>query len=88
MNRRDKKIDRLKKSVDRLPVDEILHDLANIGFAPSIIYDDNGNWAVISSEFSLVRMKDTDDYTTTIFIKAEEFKPTIREAIKKYINDL
>ena len=88
MNKRDIKIDRIKKSANRLSIEDLLKDLTNIGYAPSLVYDDNGNWAVVSSEFSWVRMKETSDYSTTIFIKAEEFKPSVREALKKYIEDL
>jgi len=55
---------------------------ANKGYAPSLIYDDNGNWAVAQNTNQNVRMSDADDLEICHYIEAKKFKPTVRAAIK------
>lgn len=77
----------LRKS-DELPIDRILEKLSHIGHAPNLIYDDNGNWAVLSEGVQSVRTSDEQDLWTSFEVKAKYFKPTIREAVKYYLQDL
>ena len=54
---------------------------ADTGAAPSLVYDDNGMWAIAEEGTQNVRTQDADDLVITHFVEAAKFKPTVREAI-------
>ena len=51
----------------------------------ALVSDDAGRWAVAGSGFQNVPSRQEPiDITTTFFIEADEWKPSIREAIETY----
>ena len=63
-----------------LPVDFILETLAKLGGDVSILYDDNGNFAIGTAGYSSVSTEPSD-CSLTFFVEKDNWKPTIREAI-------
>lgn len=75
----------LSNKFDKLSVDFMLETLTHLGWAPCVIYDDDGNWAISGDGFSNVRMSSKDDFQISNSIEAKFFKPTIRKALKFYL---
>jgi hypothetical protein len=72
---------------DELPVDFIIESLTKLGNAPSILYDDDGSFAISEDGFQSLT-SDTDDTQTMIcFVKKKQWKSTIREAINYYFEN-
>lgn len=89
-------IDRLGKAIskhiknhfDDLEFDFIFDELTKLGDAPSLIYDDNGHFAISSIGIQSVSCEDFPaDFEATMFIKAKDFRDTPKEALKAYIFD-
>lgn len=83
---RDLIIKFLDKNFDKLPVDIILEALSQLGQDNSVIYDDEGNWAISQTNFSSVRLKKSLDYEFHGFIESKCFKSTIRKALRYFLN--
>ncbi len=77
----------LSNKFDDLSVDFILETLIHLGWAPCVIYDDEGNWAVDGGGVSNVRMTDEEEFQFSTVIEGKQFKPTIKEALKLYFYD-
>jgi len=69
-------------------VDITLERLTEIGHCPSLVYDDNGHWAIGYNGTFSVRHSPDADYKGSVYIETECFKPTIREAVEYYIMNL
>lgn len=70
-----------------LPVEFILEELTKLGWAPCLLYDDEGHWAVSSEGVQSVAMGDPIDMSMSHFIEKEDWKPTIREALNYFLNN-
>lgn len=70
-------------------VDFMIESLTRFGLAPSILYDDNGMFAVTCDGFQpIVTGKQRINGTMTFAVKKKQWKKTIREALKYFINEL
>ena len=74
----------IMQSYKELPIDFVIEELTKLGQAPSILYDDNGNFAITGDGTQDV-VFEPSDMTITHFIKKEMWKPTIREALEYYL---
>lgn len=73
---------------NKISVEYVLEELANIGHCPALIFDDNGHWAVTSAGVQDVSLEEgPSDISTCFFIEAEEWKDTIREAVLYYLEN-
>jgi len=64
---------------------ELLFDrFADRGYAPALLYDDNGLWAVTDYGEHGVNIPPRD-LTLTHFVPATAWKPSIREAVEHYL---
>lgn len=78
----------IKDNQDSLEVDFIIESLTELGSAPNILYDDNGNFAVVGDGFQTVSYgNEPVDIEMSFFIEKDKWKKTIREAIKIYLNE-
>jgi hypothetical protein len=59
--------------------------LTHLGYAPQLIYDDNGNFAVGDEGFGPVRTEDDESFSFNLFGEPDWFKPTPKEAWDNYI---
>ena len=78
-----------KQRPSEFECDFILETLTRFGVAPSLIYDDNGKWAVLSEGTQPVVSGDDvfeGHIGMTFFCEREQWFSTIREAIVCYLN--
>jgi hypothetical protein len=73
----------LKKVKDReINCEQAFESLADIGYCPNLLNDDNGHWSVRFDGFQNVPTKDEpEDIHTTFFIKAKDWKESIYDAL-------
>lgn len=82
----DKIMDEIEFQFESLPVDFIIETYTKLGYAPNIIYDDNGLFAVTSAGYQEVVIGDEKlEGPFTVFVEKEQWKKTIREAVRHYI---
>ncbi len=67
-----------------LPVDFIIEELTKLGQAPSLVYDDNGHFAVTGDGYSTIN-DEPQDANIYCFVRKSQWKPTIREALEHYM---
>lgn len=78
----------IKKNFNKYEVDFILETLTKFGDAPNLIYDDNGMFAVSGDGYQPVVFGNQKiEGSMTVFVKKDQWKKTIREALKHYINN-
>lgn len=65
-----------------------LERLAGEGYAPMVLYDDNGNWCIADEGFGPIRFSDDQDFHFQVSGEAAWFRPTVREAWECYIERL
>jgi hypothetical protein len=82
----DEILDRIKSWRNSLSVEFILEELSKLGEAPSLLYDDEGHWAVSGEGFQNVVIGDPIDVHMNIFVEKDMWKDTIREAINYYLD--
>lgn len=80
---------------DFLPVDFIIESLTKLGESPSILYDDNGHFSVVSEGFQSVPMDDdgemiddlypNGDVSMSFYVEKKKWFGTIREALSYYL---
>jgi len=84
----EKILQRIKENFKTLPCDFILESMTHLGAAPSVLYDDNGMWAVtgdgtqpvVTGNDRLVGL-----VTMGFFLEKEHWFSTIRAALKHYL---
>ena len=85
-------LDDLYYNKDELSIDFMIESLSKLGYSASILYDDNGNFAVADIKIqNLIFEKDFDkqtDFHGTWEIPPYGWHPTIRESFNFYINNL
>jgi hypothetical protein len=75
----------IKEGKDKLPIDFIIEELTKLGWAPCILYDDNGCFAVSTDGYQTIS-EETSDTTYMAFVPAESWKDTIREALDYFLD--
>ena len=84
----DEILQNLQRHFDDLEFDFILDELTKLGHATSLIYDDNGHFAISCVSFQSVSIEELpSDFEATMFIEAKHFADTPKEALKIYIFD-
>jgi hypothetical protein len=83
----DEILNLLKTNHENLPVDFVLESLIHLGFDVSLIYDNNGHFAIPTSSYGSVSSK-ISDYSSTYFVEKEECGSTIKEAISIFFNNI
>lgn len=92
---REQKIDLLAEEIflliqthaDELEFEFIFDQLANLGHAPNLLYDDNGHWAVTCDGWQNVVADEPEDVETHFYVEAHLWKDTPREALKVYFTE-
>ena len=78
-----------QKVTDReINCEQALESLAEIGYCPNLLNDDNGHWAVKFDGFKILKINpylpmddEPEDISTTCFIEAKDWKDSIYEAL-------
>lgn len=83
----DKKIiNLLFDNFEKLGVDFIIETTTHLGYAPNLIYDDNGNFAITCDGYQpVVTGKEKIDGMVQIFVEKKQWKNTIRKAVLQYL---
>jgi hypothetical protein len=82
-------ITEIKKNFNQYEVDFILETYTRFGYAPCLIYDDNGLFAITGDGYQQVvtgKQKLLGNFT--VFVQKKQWKKTIRLALKYYINNI
>ncbi len=83
---RDQIIKLIFKHESSLNVDIIIETLTHLGYAPNILYDDNGHFAITDDGFqSICSGDDPEDVELSFNIEKKYWKDTIREALHIYL---
>ena len=75
-----KKIIKKLKS-GKLNVEQALQELAEIGYCPALLNDDNGRWAVTFEGVQNVALDAPRDISASFFVKANKWRYIIHEAL-------
>jgi hypothetical protein len=81
----DQILDAIKRWRNALPFEFIFEELTNLGWAPCLLYDDNGNFAISDDGMQSIS-EEVDDQELFYFIKKDRWKETIREALNYYLD--
>ena len=80
-------LDRIKKWKNSLSIEFILEELTNLGWAPCLLYDDDGHWAITGTGMQSIGSESPDDCELSHFVKKEEWKDSIRKALDYYLDN-
>jgi hypothetical protein len=74
---------------DNLSVEFIIESLTKLGEAPSILYDDNGHFAVTGDGYQSLPSDDfpKDDISMSFYVEKKKWFRTIRKALKNYLEE-
>jgi hypothetical protein len=70
-----------------IPLEEALIKLDKLGFAPSLVNDDHGNWGMPDGCIQDASIKKSDVFTS-FFTEKEQFKKTPYEALIYYVKNM
>lgn len=74
----------LQQNFDKLPVDFIIEELTKLGHAPSVVYDDNGHFAVTGDGYASIS-DEPQNAGCFMYVSKSQWKLTIREALRHYM---
>ncbi|MBS3146773.1 hypothetical protein J4471_03695 [Candidatus Woesearchaeota archaeon] len=78
----------LQKHQPNLHVDYVIESLTKLGFAPNILYDDNGHFAIVESYLQSLSNKSPENQYLAFQIQKDDWKNSIRTALTSYIFDI
>lgn len=70
-----------------LHCDYIIETLTHFGWAPQVIYDDNGHFAISTAGYAPVS-ENLIEGTFTAFVKKDQWATSIREALAIFLDNL
>jgi hypothetical protein len=78
----------IKQHFNLLPFEFIMDELSKLGWCPSLLYDDNGHWAISTTGFQNVpEGDDPEDIEIFNIVKKEQWENSPREALYKYLHN-
>lgn len=80
-------LDSIKKWRNELSFEFIIEELTKLGWAPSLLYDDNGHFSIMSDGVQSVAKIDKEDMELIYFVKKDKWKDSIREALNDYLDN-
>lgn len=86
-------VETVTKHRDELTFEVLFESLTTIGYAPALVFDDDGNFAVTCAGFSTVNTRysadDRDDETViTTDIGSGRWRPTVRDALYVMLDEV
>lgn len=82
-------IENLLVDFEYRPIEITLEALTKMGYAPNLLYDDNGQWAVVTDGTQpVVTGKQKLKGTMSFFCNRKDWAPTIRKALLKFLKNL
>ena len=83
----DQILDCIKKWRYSLTFEFIIEELTKLGWAPCLLYDDNGNFAISGEGMQSISPDGVDDCHLSHFVEKDMWKPTIRKALNYYLDN-
>lgn len=84
----EKILEMIRENLDLLNVDFVLEELSHLGWAPQLLYDDNGHWAITDTGFQSVSVDDEPSAVSmAVVVMAEEWKTSPRKALEHYLKE-
>lgn len=71
-----------------LTVETIFEAVTSIGASPSLLYDDNGRFAVLSEGYQRAYLSGHGNFEGKWLGGIDSWQPTVREAVGVYVNTL
>jgi hypothetical protein len=68
-----------------LPFEFIIEELTKLGWSPSLLYDDNGHFAISGDGMQTIS-ENKEDCQMYNFVEKDMWKDTIREALNYYLD--
>lgn len=75
----------LKLGKEYLDIDFVIEELTKLGWAPCIVYDDNGHFAISGDGYQNIS-EEVKDSSIVTFVKKEYWKNNIREALVFFLS--
>lgn len=83
----DEILDCIKRWRNSLHFEFIIEELTKLGWAPCLLYDDDGNFAISGDGMEPLNQHTYADTVLTHFIKYNAWQPTIRKALDYYLDN-
>ena len=83
----DQILDCIKKWRYALPFEFILEELTRLGWAPCLLYDDNGNFAISGEGMQSISIEGKDDCHLSHFVEKDMWQDSIRKALDYYLDN-
>ena len=69
-----------------LPFEFIIEELTKLGWAPCLLYDDGGHFAITGEGMQNIPGEEKSDMQLEHWVKKEEWHDTIRQALNYYLD--
>jgi hypothetical protein len=76
----------IKDNKENLTFEFIFEELTKIGWAPCLLYDDNGRFAISGDGFQTVPEDSPADISMMCFVEKDYWKDSIREALYYFLD--
>jgi len=83
----DQILDLIKTGKWDLSFEFIIEELTKLGWAPCLLYDDDGHFAITGGGMQSIGTENSNDIALIHWIPAEEWKDSIREALDYYLEN-
>jgi len=83
----DQILDCIKKWRYALSFEFIIEELTELGWAPCLLYDDDGHFAISGEGMQTVNFNGPADCELSHFIKKDEWQESIREALNYFLDN-
>lgn len=83
----DQVLDCIKKWRYALPFEFILEELTHLGWAPCLLYDDNGHFAISGEGMQSISPEGADDCHLSHFVEKDMWQDSIRGALNYYLDN-
>jgi hypothetical protein len=75
-----------------MDVAKVLEDLANKGYCPALVFNDDGYWALTcdgmqSLDYDAIMKNEPFEMHASFIIPKESFKPSIEEAVQYFLDN-
>ena len=80
-------LDCIKKWRYALPFEFIIEELTKLGWAPCLLYDDAGHFAISGEGYQSLVVDETTDVDLGHFVKKEMWQDSIRQALDYYLDN-
>jgi len=82
----DQIISLIKEHRNDLAFEFIFEQLTKLGYAPNLLYDDGGHFAIVSDGFQSLPDDEPCDIDMHFFVQSQHWKNSVKEALDYYLD--